>query len=171
MNTQPSPLGRYAPAEADVTRMVTVQLLNVPLRIVIAGREHHDSLMREFRLLALSQADGAHVPARLAELTQALGVKYAAARDRPDAIIDAALDRGEDTADLSYELPADPALTDGIVELDRLMTAADEFCRDRQLLAVERTPNMIEFTRWYLEAFVSQIAGGPPMRWDGPLEP
>jgi hypothetical protein len=151
--------------------MVTVRLLNVPVRLLLAGREHHDSLMREFRLLALSQADGAYVPARLAELTQVLGVRYAAARDRPDADVDAALERGDDTVDLSYELPADPALTAGLVELDRLMTAADEFCRDRQLLAPERSPAMVEFARWYLDEFISQLAGGAPSRWDGPLHP
>jgi hypothetical protein len=171
VSNSPSPLGRYAPDAIEAADLVTVQLLNVPVRLLLAGREHHDSLMREFRLLALSEAQGAHVPARLAELTRVLGVKYASARDRPDADIDAALDRGDDTVDLSYQLPADPQLTAGLVELDRLMTAADEFCRDRQLLAVERTATMIEFTRWYLDAFVSQIAGGPAKRWNGPLDP
>lgn len=171
MSTSPNPLGRYATPQVQSPKTVIVQLLNVPVRVLLAGREHHDSLMREFRLLALSQDGGGHVPARLAELTQVLGVRYAAARDRPDQAIDSAMDRGEDTVDLFYELPADPALTAGLVEIDRLMTAADQFCRDRQLLAVERTQTMIEFTRWYLDAFVTQINGGPPKRWDGPLDP
>jgi hypothetical protein len=171
VSANPSPLGRYAPTDVQATKTVTVQLLDVPVRVLVAGREHHDSLMREFRLLALSQSEGAHVPARLAELTQVLGVRYAAARDRPDAVVDAALDRGDATVDLAYELPADPGLTAGLIELDRLMTAADEFCRDRQLLAVERGPVLIEFTRWYLDAFVSQLSGGPPVRWSGPLDP
>jgi hypothetical protein len=170
VSDEPSPLGRYA-QEVHARDTVTVQLLNVPVRILAAGREHHDSLMREFRLLALGEIEGAHVPARLAELTHTLGVRYASAANRPDAAVDAALDRGDDTVDLTYELPADPALTAGLLELDRLMTAADEFCRDQQLLAVERSPAMIEFTRFYLDGFVSQLAGGDPVRWDGPLDP
>lgn len=170
MNEEASALGRYA-TPTSASTMATVRLLGVPVRILQAGREHHDSLLREFRLLALARDTGSAVPARLAELTQLLGVRYSAARNRPDAEVDAALDRADDTVDLTYELPADPALLDGLLEISRLLSAADEFCRSEELLALERSPNLCAFTDWYLTQFVTQIGGGQPQRWQGPFDP
>jgi hypothetical protein len=45
-------LGRYA--QADAGESVTVRLLNFPLQVFAGVRQHHDELMREFALLALS---------------------------------------------------------------------------------------------------------------------
>jgi hypothetical protein len=165
----PSPLGRYAPAEqTDV--LVTVRLLGVPVRVLAASREHHDDLMREFRLLALAAPSGErHVPARLVELTQALGVRYAAAGSRPDEDFDRAVQQGLDTVDLVYRVP--PGVADGARELEAMMTEADEFCRSAQLITLARTPVVVRFARWYLGQFSDQIVGRPATAWDGPLDP
>lgn len=162
-----SPLGRYAPDSAPAPdQLVTVHLLGVPLRLLLAGREHHDSLMREFRLLALEgRTDG---PARLVELTQLLGVRYGSAAARRDGDVDAALGRGEDSADLSYEVPREAAAP--LQELDRLMSEVDELCRQEQLLTVARTPAVQAFASWYLQQFIGQIEGRPPERYAGPRE-
>jgi anti-sigma regulatory factor (Ser/Thr protein kinase) len=164
----PSPLGRYAPAE-DNRGLMTVKLLGVPVRVLAASREHHDGLMREFRLLALAEAPAGHdLPARLVELTQALGVRLAAAGSRPDEDFDRALEQGLDTVDLVYRVP--PAATDGARQLESMMSEADEFCRSAQLITLARTPVMIRFGQWYLGQFREQLAGRPATRWDGPLE-
>ena len=61
----------------------------MPLAVLAASREHHDELMREFRLMALSgTVPDAAAPQRLLELVQVLGVQYAGAADRPEAEID-----------------------------------------------------------------------------------
>jgi hypothetical protein len=58
-----SPLGRYQP-DGDGGGTVHVVLRNLPVRVALASREHHDDLMREFRLLALSgDIDADHAPA------------------------------------------------------------------------------------------------------------
>lgn len=165
----PSPLGRYA-STADTADLVGVELLGVPVRVLVASREHHDGLMREFRLLALSGSAPRHgVPARLVELTQTLGVRYAAAGSRPDEDFDRALAQGLDTVDLVYRVP--PALADGARELSALMDEADEYCRSAQLITVPRTQLMIQFAQWYLAQFAGQVAGGAATRWTGPLRP
>lgn len=51
------------------------------------------------------------------------------------------------------------------------MTEADEFCQTEQLLSMQRSPTVRAFTAWYLAPFVDQIAGRPPVRFDGPLDP
>jgi len=162
-----SPLGRYDPDGAD--GLHEVRLLNVPLRLLVAGREHHDDVMREFAMLALAEeADAEHTPKRLLELVDVLGRRYAAAAARPDAEVDAAVARGETSIDLVYHVPDHVEIAAN--ELAALMDEADEFCRERKLLALARPPLVIEFSRWYLDEFRRQIAGEPPRPWDGPLD-
>jgi hypothetical protein len=162
-----SPLGRYDPEVSNGVH--EVRLLNVPLRILAVGREHHDDVMREFAMLALStDVSPQHTPARLLELVDVLGRRYAAASARPDAEVDAALARGETTIDLVYHVPEHVATA--AAELAALMDEADEFCRERQLLALARPPLVVEFSSWYLDQFRRQIAGGPPQPWAGALE-
>jgi hypothetical protein len=164
-----SPLGRYA-ADDAAGELVPVHLLGVPVRLMAAGREHHDSLMREFRLLAMSGGlDAGTAPAALVELTQTLGVRYAGARARPDELIDGALDRGEDTVDLHYEVP--PSVAEAALVLEGLLREADRFCQQEQLMTTARTPLLRGFADWYLQQFSVQCAGGPPARWDGPIDP
>jgi hypothetical protein len=163
-----SPLGRYDRAGGDSDPLVDVRLLRLPLLVHAAAREHHDGLMREFRLMALAQAvpDQA-APTRLLGLVQVLGVQYAGAVARPDAEIDAALDRGEDCMDVTYRVPVSAAAA--AQALGQLMSEADEYCRSEQLLTLARPPLAQKFADWYLGQFVSQTAGGPPVAWDGPL--
>lgn len=162
-----SPLGRYDPAGAD--GLHEIRLLNVPVRILAAGREHHDDVMREFAMLALAEdTDAEHTPKRLLELVDVLGRRYAAAAERPDAEVDGALARGETSIDLVYHVPDHVAAAAD--ELASLMDEADEFCRERRLLSLARPPLVIDFSRWYLDEFRRQIAGEPPRPWNGPLE-
>jgi len=165
-----SPLGRYAAGGESTAATVRVELLDLPVRLLAATREHHDDLMREFRLLALAgQPAGTDVPARLLDLTQTLGVRYATARSRPDAEVDRALEQGLDTIDLAYEVP--PAVVDSARRLEAMMSEADGLCRSAKLITLARTPVMVRFATWYLAQFTDQIAGLPATGWDGPLDP
>ncbi len=170
MTTSPSPLGRYGGEPSADQDLVRVELHNLPLAVLVASREHHEELMREFRLMALSgTVPDAAAPARLLELVQVLGVQYAGTSERPSAEIDAALDRGDDVIDLVYDVPASVAVA--ATALDDLMREADEFCRAEKLLTLARSPLMVDFAAWYLRCFVDQVAGGPPEPWTGPLTP
>jgi hypothetical protein len=163
-----SPLGRYDSA-TDAVDLHEVRLLGLPVRVMIASRERHDELMREFALLALGgPSRRTDVPARLLELTQILGVQYGGAAARPDEEVDAAAARGDDTVDLSYVVPAH--VIEGADRLDRLMQEADDFCRSEALLTLARSEVMLAFADWYLEEFRRQVAGEPPLPWRGPLD-
>ena len=106
-------------------------------------------------------------PSRLVELVQVLGVQYAGTSDRPDEVIDIAIDRGEAVVDLTYIVPS------GVAEagraLDALMNEADGFCRSEQLLTLARPPLLVKFAAWYLRCFIDQVAGAGPAPWHGPL--
>lgn len=167
--TTASPLGRYESRESPQV-LHEVRLLGLPVRVMLAGRERHDELMREFALLALgSPSDRPGIPHRLVELTHVLGVRYGSATARPDEAVDAAISRGEDTVDLTYFVPAD--VVEAADRLDQLMTEADEFCRAEQMLTLERSPLLLAFSRWYLEEFRRQVGGEDPRPWSGQLDP
>jgi hypothetical protein len=162
-------LGRYAPQ--DDGPHITVRLLNFPLQLFVKSRQRHDELIREFALLALSpprDRPGHSVPKSLLDLIDTLGVRYAGVGDRTDAVRDAAVAAGEESMDLTYEVPSSvgPAMRG----LHDLMERADEFCRDGQLLTLAPVPVEREFRLWFLQEFIDQAAGKPPTPWDGPLD-
>jgi hypothetical protein len=166
--TSASPLGRYD-SRRDEHDLHEVRLLGLPVRLMLASRERHDELMREFALLALGGPGRSDVPARLVELIQILGVRYGGATARPDEVVDQAAARGDSTVDLTYVVPAH--VVEAADVLDALMAEADEFCRAEQLLTLARDETMVAFAAWYLDQFRRQIAGEPPEPWRGPLDP
>jgi hypothetical protein len=98
--TAPSPLGRYG--DTSLEDVHDVHLLILPVRVLIATRERHDELMREFALLALGGPSGRpDIPDRLLELIEILGVRYGYATARPDEVVDAAVARGDPTFNLT----------------------------------------------------------------------
>ena len=168
MSSQPSPLGRYDTAGGADRPLHEVRLIGVPVQVLIAAREHHDDVMREFTVLAVDEPDlRSSAPHRLTVLTEILGARYGATASRPDSVVDEAARRGERTVDLTYQVPAEViAAAD---QLETLMAQADEFCCTEQMLALPRTPLLVQFAQWYLDEFRRQISGQPPQPWTGPL--
>jgi len=165
--SQPSPLGRYDDSSGDDT-MHEVRLLNMPVRLLADGRQHHDELMHEFAVLAVSLEDRSSVPVRMLEMIDVLGTRYGRAADRPDSLVDEAIARGDEKVDLTYQVPAH--VVDAAAALERMMDEADEFCRDEQMLTLGRSELQKRFAKWYLAEFRRQVAGEPPRPWDGPFE-
>lgn len=161
-----SPLGRYA---GDSTGPLhAVRLLNLPVRLLVDGRERHDSLLREFALLALGANEAGSRTRRLVEVTQLLGVHFGAAQPRQDEVVDDALRQGRDTVGLSFAVPA--SVAEDATRLEALMQEADELCRSEQLLTLPRTPLQARFAHWYVDELRRQVRGGEPRPWDGPLD-
>jgi len=165
--TDGTPLGRYAPDPLGAP-LHRVHLLSLPLPLLLSGREHHDGVMREFRLLALSKEFArSDAPTRLVQLVSILGHQYAATRERRDEEIDAALRRGEESIDQTFSAPATAAVA--VRALMELLDEADEYCEQARLLSLPRPLLLREFSNWYLGQVVGQIEGGQPRPWDGPL--
>jgi hypothetical protein len=170
VSSQPSPLGRYQESDAREAQPRDVCLVGVPVQVLLAARQHHDDLMREFAVLAVAEHDPrASVPRRLEELVDALGVHYGAAAERPDGPTDEAARQGLRTMDLTFRVP--PSVVEAANRLEALMSEADEFCRTEQMLTLPRNELLQQFSRWYLDEFRRQVAGLPPRPWTGPLAP
>jgi hypothetical protein len=168
MSDQPSPLGRYdEPHAADGSgpeQLYEVRLLRVPVRLYAEGRRHHDDLLQELSVLAVSTEESeGQLPPHLAELVDVLGRRYGTPTDRPDAPIDEAVARGESSVDLTYRVPAH--MLEAADRLENLLAQADELCRSGELLAMPRSETMLAFSGWYLDEFRRQIAGEAPRPW------
>ncbi len=166
-----APLGRYASeVTAAEEELVTVRLLAAPVRLWSRSTEHHDELMREMTLLALSQPrEGHDLPARLVELVDILGRQYGRTSERPDTERDEALAQGLDRIDLTYEVPRSAG--QAALALAGILAEADEFCRSGgALLTLAKPDDQVAFSRWYIEQFVTQTEGGQPTPWPGPWD-
>lgn len=166
MSEPASPLGRYGPSASEQDDVYEVRLIGVPVPLMARSRERHDELMREFSLLALSDpSHRADLPRRLVELIETLGVRYGAASARPDEVIEAAIAARRETVDLTYQVPA--SVVDAADRLEQLLAEADEYCRSEQLLTLPRDEAVRRLGAWYLGEFRRQVAGEPPLPWDG----
>jgi hypothetical protein len=141
--------------------LVSVSILGLPLDIMQRSAEHSDELLREFALIREESSD--HVPARLLALIEELRGRFGAVAEGPRRATQEALERGDDTIDLHYEVP--PEMADGVRRLGALLDEADEFCRAGDLLTLATMPDGLAFRRWYLEEFERQIAGERPRPW------
>lgn len=164
-------LGRYT-HQSDQTELLTVRLIGMPIALFLRAREHHDELIREFTLMAIrsngTSANGVELPLRLRELIEILGRRFGASTSRADMERDAAIERGDATVDLTYQVPA--SLGDDLKMLTQLMDDADEFCRMETLLTLPRDPSMVTFGHWYNNEFLRQMDGLPPTPWNAQLE-
>ena len=123
--------------------------------------EHSDELLREFALIREEGSD--HIPARLLALIEELRGRFGSFSEGPRQAMQAALERGDDTIDLQYQVP--PAVAAAARQVGDLLDEADEFCRAGDLLTLATQPQGVAFRRWYLEEFQHQIDGRPPRPW------
>lgn len=151
--------------------VATIRLLRYPLRHYVRSRAHFDELLRELQLLDVGmQAGTTHrdLPKRLADLVTEVTSRYKSRVDQLDALRDAALERGESSIDLVYDVPVS-AKAD-VERIGALLEECDQFCRNGEhLLTLATPPDLTEFRRWNLSEVTRQIDGAEPVPWPGSL--
>jgi len=164
-----NPLGRYGPdVEPRPEDLHHVRLEGVPVRLWTRAAEHHDALQRELALLALDD-DAPELPRRLTSLLHELRDSYGGSSGRDERHRADAIERGLDTVDLEYDVPA--SVKDAAQRLSDMLDEVDVFCaNDSLLLTLASAPEEVEFRHWYCAEFVRQIDGGEPRRWAGALD-
>ena len=163
-----SPFGRYHLREADSTAALhDVQVLGVPTGLYFQTRQQHDDLVREFAVMGLAHGEqDLSQPAGLRQLIGELGVTFTRAESRSNEDVEAAARAGATAMDLRYLVPA--TVVEGADHLESMMARADDFCRQGLMLTMPRSPQMLAFSRWWLDEFRRQIAGRPPTPWTEP---
>lgn len=142
--------------------LVDIHLVGLPLRDQQLAAQHFDELLREFTMLELADGSGQGVPARLIRLREQLNSRFERFTAGVAAVIQAAHDRGDNTVDVTYQVPPDVA--EAAIELGALLDEADGFCRQGDHLLTLATPEpALRYRRWFLGEFARQAAGDPPL--------
>lgn len=148
--------------ETGAPPLLTVRLLELPVELHVRAAAHQDALQREFDVLRAG-GDQRSVPARLFALIADLDRSFGGLSDQPMAELAAAIERGDTSVDLLYEVPS--AAADAAVQLGSMLEEADEFCRSGELVTLATPPEELSYRRWFLGEFVSQIGGSDPVPW------
>jgi hypothetical protein len=151
----------------DPTEIVEVWLLQVPVALWARSQEQHDALMREFTLMSLPTEAGEkerHVPTRLIELIDSLNDEFQGLSTEQERQLEAAAVAGVATLDQVYRIPA--AAGSASQALGDMLDEADEYCRRGQhLLTLASDDELVRFRWWFLDQFIDQTAGRPPVAW------
>jgi hypothetical protein len=155
-------------SDVPTTPLFQVKLLDYPLDLYLRAQEHADDLIRELTLIANSPAVAAgnsDLPARLLGLVEQLTHQYAGMSDDVEAHRDAAIDRGEQTIDLTYQVPRE--FVEAVRRIVAIFDEADVYCREGEhLLTLATPPDALAYRRWLLRQFAAQIEdGAPPEPW------
>lgn len=142
--------------------LVEIELRDFPVPISSTAQEHGDGLMREFSLIATGEASDA-VPHRLLRLAERLEEQFGVYTTSYEQEVEAARARGAESITVRLHVPS--AARAAAVELGDMLAEADEYCRRGDLLSLVPPPEVLRFRNWYLEQFISQIDGKPPVPW------
>jgi hypothetical protein len=144
--------------------LVEVRLLGVSLADFARSSAHHDELFREFALVLGSEPGPRHeLPGRLLAVIEELSERFGGFTAAPQGELQAALERGDHSIDLTFHVPAQAK--EAALRLAELLAAADEYCKEGELLTVAPPAEAVRFRDWYLREFVAQIDGQPPIPW------
>lgn len=147
-----------------------VHLLQVPVQLWAATQESTDALLREFALISAelhddSAATHVTVPRRLVQLVDALTRDFqGVSTEQEDELYAAAASGQRVIDDLHFHVPAEAGAA--ARELGGMLDEADDYCREGQhLLTMAATADQVKFRWWYLDQFIDQVAGKPPVAW------
>jgi anti-anti-sigma factor len=153
---------------SDDDGLIQVRLLDLPTHIQREASAHHDALVREFTLIQGSSAPEA-LPQRLLTLIDELQNRFQEFSHAPRAAIEAAVEKGAPSVDVTYVVPKD--VGDAVVHLRELLDEADDYCRAGEHLVTLATPPLARaYREWFLGEFIRQAAGGSPQPWTRPHE-
>ncbi len=143
-----------------------VLVMGVPLDVHRRSSEHGEALRRELAFVErVTDPEGA--PVRLFVLGAELTARYGGLTVVQDATLQEALDAGEATVDIEYDLPVDMA--DGIERLAAMFDELDDFCREGDLLTLVTPTESLAYRRWYLGEIIEQLREGrAPRPWVAP---
>lgn len=144
--------------------LVHVRLVDYPVRLGIRAREQFEALRRECQLLVLSGVtERSRAPQRLVDMAEEISKRFAVELVEPERRKLAAFQRGADTVDLDYHVPAS---TEQVVrDWQAVLEEMDRFCAAESLLTLQAPPDVARLRRWVLEEFHRQLAGAAPRPW------
>ena len=147
--------------------LITVEIVGLPVDVQLEAQQQNDELTRELVLVAeqlRQEGDSAALPVRFVELVDTLSTRYSMFTAEQDQQLRTAIESGADRLDMTYRVPR--SVAGAAAHLGDVMDEVDDYCRRGKLLLTLATPaRLVTFRRWFLDQFVTQAAGGPPVSW------
>jgi hypothetical protein len=149
---------------SDQGSFVSIRLRQFPVSLWARTDDEARDLMREFALITIDQKNKG-VPHRLLELVADLGQSYGSlGADQTLLLAKARQDGLETIEELTYAVP--PGIGPDITQLGAMLDEADDYCRQGEhLLSLASSPAAKAFRDWFIDEFVSQLAGKAPTSW------
>jgi len=143
--------------------MRQVTILDFPLKVGVRARQHRESLLREFAIIALGGGDKADVPKRLLEIANLHDERYSGLNPEADDAVDGAIRRGEEFIDFVVNVPQQ--IKQDTVDLAPVLIEVDAYCRSGDLLTLSPPDDIRAFWIWFLSEFVRQLSDESPRSW------
>jgi len=149
---------------ADAAELVVVRLVALPVDLQVRAAAHMNALNREFELIRRTAPDAQSAPHRLQALIERLEADFGGVGDEPNAELQLAIERGDDTIDLTYQVS--PTVAGAVQELGDMLDDVDDYCRrGNHLLSLVTPDESLRYRRWFLGEFLRQVQGLPPSPW------
>jgi hypothetical protein len=144
------------------------RMLQLPVKVWARSQEQHDALMREFALMSVPTDEDdrqRHVPTRLAQLIDTLTADFEGVATAQEQQLFDASNKGVEVIDeLVYNMPR--AVVPASKALGDMLDEADEYCRQgKHLLTLAADEELVRFRWWFLDQFIDQADGKPPVAW------
>lgn len=151
-----------------------VQLIDVPLLLHEAWRQHAEAMLRDFLLANLDLDSPVDPIAMHAEASQAIAlleehIPASGVSDDPDEVMVTATEPLVTSA--LVELPVPVASVPHFATLERTILAALQMAEDGLLLTPATQPELQGLRAWLCGQVISQSQGGPPEPWSSDDEP
>lgn len=155
---------------AETAPVRTGVLRDYPLRLWAEQEEYTQDLLREFDLLLIGEQSGLlreAAPGRLVALAELIQRRFGRLLHSINQERQAAYDRGLDRID--SRIPPVEGAPELLEQVRQVLTAADDFCRQGELLLLPRPPHLVALWDWVRSELLVQYDGGDPTPWSGPL--
>ena len=147
--------------------LITVEIVGLPVAVQLEAQQQNDELTRELVLVAeqlRQEGESAALPVRFVEVVGTLSTRYSMFTAEQEQQLRTAIESGAERLDMTYRVPRSAAVA--AAHLGDILDEVDDYCRRGKLLLTLATPaRLVTYRRWFLDQFVSQAAGGPPVSW------
>jgi hypothetical protein len=145
-------------------------LRDYPLHLWAEQEEYTAALLREFSLLLIGEESGrlrAAAPGQLVDLANSFNTRFGPLLQSISAERQAAYAKGLDRLD--SRIPLVEGTPELLEQVRHVLTAADDFCRQGELLLLPRPPHLVALSDWVRGELIAQYEGAGPTPWHGPF--
>jgi hypothetical protein len=143
--------------------VLQVQLVEYPVRVGLRARQHRESVLREFAIIASHGGEAADVPKRLVEISLHSDEIYADSTRSSEDAIDAAHARGEEHLTLEFAVPE--RFEVDARDTTSVLVEVYEYCTTGDLLTLTPPDDIKLYWIWLMGEFVRQTNGLGPISW------